>query len=133
MKTLFGWAVVAAAVAAGIAWQGCKSPTVPVEGILLTGAWGSDQGRLTATQVSTQFSGACGSGNTNTPIMLDKHGRFDLVGIYGSAGSASAPARFTGSVASKQVLLRVKMADSSAVFGPIVMNLGQQPALATCH
>jgi hypothetical protein len=99
----------------------------------IEGFWGSDQGRLTATQVSTQFSGACGSGNTNEPIMLDKHARFDMLGTYGANGNVSRAARFMGQISSKKLTLRVMMADSTHALGPIELDLGQQPALATCR
>ena len=131
MKKQLGWMVLAVAVTASV-WGACQSPTVP-GGILLTGTWGSDQGRFNATQVSTQFSGACGAGSTNEPIMLDKKGRFDMVGLYGAAGTAQAAARFRGTVGSKTLVLRVVRSDSSEAVAPIVLNLGQQPALATCH
>jgi hypothetical protein len=83
--------------------------------------------------VSTQFTGACGSGSTNEPIMLDKHGHFDLFGRYGATGSVSSDARFKGEVTSRKLSLRVKLADSSMAVAPITLDLGQQPALATCH
>lgn len=120
--------------AAGVAgiWGACKSPSA-VGGILLTGAWGSDQGRLVGTEVSTQFTGACGSGNTREPIMLDKHGNFDLTGTYGVAGSPATDARFMGAVSERKIMLRVKLADSSQAVGPIMMDLGQQPTLASCR
>jgi len=116
---------------AGAAWQACKSPAAP-GGVLLTGSWGSPQGRLTATQVSTQFNGACGVGNTNEPLLLDKKGRFNMVGVYGARGAAQSAARFKGSVASEKVMLRVMLADSSQAVAPIELHLGQQPALASC-
>ncbi|HMG18296.1 MAG TPA: hypothetical protein VK573_06190 [Gemmatimonadales bacterium] len=131
MQRHLGWMALAGAVMATV-WSACQSPNAP-GGILLTGVWGSDQGRFSATQVSTQFTGACGSGNSNEPIMLDKKGKFDLVGLYGTNGSPKSAARFKGSVGSKVLTLRVMMADSSEALAPIVLNLGQQPALATCH
>jgi hypothetical protein len=100
---------------------------------MLTGQWGSEQGRFTATQASTAFNGACGSGSTIEPIMLDKKGRFDLTGLYGAAGTAQSTARFRGTVGSKTLTLRVMRSDSTEAVAPIVLNLGQQPALATCH
>jgi hypothetical protein len=129
-----GWFGMAMGLAAGVAgvWSACKSP-VATGGILLTGSWGSSQGRLTANEVSTQFTGACGSGSTNEPIMLDKHGHFDLFGRYGATGSVSSDARFKGEVTSRKLSLRVKLADSSMAVAPITLDLGQQPALATCH
>jgi hypothetical protein len=101
--------------------------------VLLTGSWGSAQGRLSANEVSTQFTGACGSGSTNEPIMLDKHGRFDMLGRYGANGSVPTDARFKGAVSDRKLSLRVKLADSSDAVAPITLDLGQQPALATCH
>ena len=132
MSRLFGLFGIIGAMAGAIAWQACKSPTVP-NGILLTGYWGSADGRLTATEVSTQFSGACGGGGTSEPILLDKHGRFNMVGLYGVSGGAQSAARFKGSVAAKKMVLRVMLADSSQAVAPIELNLGQQPALASCH
>ena len=129
-----GWFGVAMGLAAGVAsvWTACKSP-VAAGGVLLTGTWGSPQGHFTGTEVSTQFTGPCGSGNTNEPIMLDKHGSFALVGRYGAAGGVFSDARFVGTVSSKKIQLRVKMADSSMAVAPITLDLGQQPTLATCH
>ena len=131
MQRQFGWILLAGALTATV-YSACQSPTA-TGGILLTGQWGSSQGRLNATQVSTQFQGACGSGSTNEPIMLDKKGRFDLTGLYGANGSAQGTVFFRGSVGSKTLTLRVLRADSTEMVPPIVMNLGQQPALATCH
>jgi len=127
----FGIALGVAAVVAGL-WGACKSPAAP-GGVMLTGQWGSPEGRLTGTEVNTVFTGPCGSGNTNEPIMQDKHGRFDLAGTYGVNGSTRSDAHFMGAVGDRTITLRVKMADSSQVVGPIVMHLGQQPTLATCH
>jgi hypothetical protein len=126
-----GWMVLAGAVTAAL-YSACQSP-VAAGGIMLTGQWGSEAGRFTATQVSTTFNGACGSGSTTEPIMLDKKGRFDLTGLYGAAGTAQSAARFRGTVGSKTLTLRVVRSDSSEAVAPIVLNLGQQPALATCH
>ena len=131
MQRHLGWMVLVGALAATV-YSACQSP-VAAGGIMLTGQWGSEQGRFTATQVSTSFNGACGSGSTLDPIMLDKKGRFDLKGSYGAAGTAQSEARFRGSVGSKTLTLRVQRADSSEAVAPIVLNLGQQPALATCH
>lgn len=125
---------VALAVAAAFAaFVGACQPTTAPGGILLMGAWGSQQGRLTATRVNTIWSGSCGSGSTSEPIMLDKGGRFDMLGVYGAPGTAQRAARFTGTVSNRKLQLRVVMADSSVAFGPIMLDLGQQPALATCH
>ena len=131
MQRHLGWIALAGAMAATV-WGACQSPTA-TGGILLTGQWGSSQGRLNATQVSTQFQGACGSGSTNEPIMLDKKGRFDLTGLYGANGSAQGTALFRGSIGTKTLTLRVLRPDSSEMVPPIVMNLGQQPALASCN
>ena len=131
MRRHLGWMIVAGAVAA-TAWGACQSPTA-TGGVLLTGQWGSQQGRLTATQVTTTFNGACGSGSANEPIMLDKKGRFDIVGQYGAAGTAQGAARFRGAVGTKTLTLRVLKSDSTEAVPTIVLDLGQQPALATCH
>ena len=132
MRTLFRFVGVVGAVAGAIAWQACKSPAAP-GGVLLTGYWGSAQGRLTATEASTQFTGACGGGGTSEPLLLDKHGRFNVVGLYGANGAAQSTARFKGSVASQKMMLRVMLGDSIQVVDPIELSLGQQPALASCH
>jgi hypothetical protein len=131
MQRHLGWIVVTGAVTA-IIWGACQSPNAP-GGILLTGTWGSAEGRFNATQVSTQFTGACGAGSTNEPIMLDKKGRFSLTGFYAGNGGGSSAARFKGTVGSKVLTLRVMLSDSSEAVAPIVLNLGQQPALASCH
>lgn len=131
MQRHLGWMVLVGALATTV-YSGCQSP-VAAGGVMLTGQWGSEQGRFTATQASTAFNGACGSGNTIEPIMLDKKGRFDLTGLYGAAGTAQGAARFRGTVGSKTLTLRVLKSDSTEAVASIVLNLGQQPALATCH
>lgn len=127
----FSVALGVSALVAGV-WGACKSPAAP-GGVLLTGQWGSAEGRITGTEVNTVFTGPCGSGNTNEPIMQDRHGKFDMQGMYGVSGGVRSDARFTGAVGDHTITLRVKMADSSQAVGPIVMHLGQQPTLATCH
>src|SRR5688572_10093764 len=118
--------VILLAGLAGVTWQACKTNTTAPDGVLLTGVWGSAQGRLTATQVSTQFNGSCGAGNTNQPILLDKKGRFEILGIYGANGSAQTAARFMGAIGEKTITLRVMRADSTEMVPPVVMHLGQQ-------
>jgi len=132
MKKLqgFGLSIVLAAGVAGF-WGACKAPEAP-GGVLLMGQWGSADGRLTATEVNTVFSGRCGSGNTNEPIMQDKHGHFDLLGSY-NAGGISTEAQFMGAVGEQTITLRVKLADSSMAVGPVMLRLGQNPTLASCH
>ena len=131
MHRHLGWMVLVGALTVTV-YSACQSP-VAAGGIMLTGQWGSEQGRFTATQVSTAFNGACGSGSTLEPIMLDKKGRFDIVGQYGAAGTAQGPARFRGAVGTKTLTLRVLKSDSTEAVPTIVLDLGQQPALATCH
>jgi hypothetical protein len=126
----FGWVLGIAAVTAGI-WGACSSPIAP-DGVVLTGSFGSEQGRLTATSVSSQFTGSCGSGNTIKPIMLDRHGNFNLIGTYGRPGTAYQTARFIGKIGSGTVTLRIVMGDSTTAVAPIVMQQGQQPSLAAC-
>src|SRR5947207_12741182 len=117
------------ALSAGAA---CNSPTEH-GGILLMVSWGSEQGHLTATKDSTQFVGSCGTGNTIKPIMLDRHGKFNVIGTYGGSPTSYQTARFIGAIGSGTITLRVVGADSAMAVAPIVMRLGQQPALATCH
>jgi len=131
MRRQLGWIVLAGAVTATI-WGACQSPNAP-GGILLTGTWGSEEGRFNATQVSTQFTGACGAGTSSEPIMLDKKGRFNILGSYGANGSGQGPARFKGTIGSKTLTLRVMLPDSSEAVAPVVLHLGQQPVLASCH
>ena len=131
MRRYMGWMILVGALGATV-YSACQSP-VGTGGIMLTGQWGSEQGRFTATQVSTVFNGSCGSGSTTEPVMLDKKGRFDLTGLYGAAGTAQTAARFRGSVGSKTLTLRVIRAESSEAVAPIVLNLGQQPTLASCR
>lgn len=127
----FGMALGLAAGVAGV-WGACKSPAA-VGGILLTGSWGSTDGHLTATQVNTVFNGACGSGSTNQPILLDKHGGFDLTGVYTASGSAQANVRFVGATGDHTLTLRVLTPDSKPLLGPIVLQLDQHPAMASCR
>ena len=131
MQRHLGYMVLVGALATTV-YSACQSP-VAAGGVMLTGQWGSEQGRFTATQATTVFNGACGSGSTSEPIMLDKKGRFDLTGLYGAAGTAQSEARFRGSVGSKTLTLRVQRADSSEAVASIVLNLGQQPTLASCQ
>jgi hypothetical protein len=121
----YGWMILVSALAA------CSSTPVSSDGILLTGMWGSDQGRLTATQTTVRWTGACGSGSTSKPIMLDKHGRFDIEGVY-TAGS-SHPARYKGETSPGRVSLTVKQSDTEAMVGPLVLDLNSQATVGACR
>src|SRR5438105_15408871 len=97
------------------------------------GSWGSEQGHLTATKVSTQFVGSCGTGNTIKPIMLDRHGRFNVIGTYGGSPTSYQTARFIVAMGSGTITLGVVGAASALAVAPIGMRLGQQPAVASCR
>ena len=127
----FGFAIAFAVGVAGV-WGACASPT-GAGGVLLTGLWGSTQGRLTATESSVRWLGACNSGGTDEPILLDRNGHFDLQGTFGVNGQPPSEARFSGSVAPKQLTLQVFMADSSKALGPVTLEFGQQSVVGACR
>jgi len=109
----------------------CNAPQAP-GGVLLQGMWGSDQGRLTATQSSVTWSGACGSG-TAEPIMLDKHGKFEIAGTYRAAGSATTRnVQYQGEPSKGRLTLLVRMSDTEKV-GPIMLNLNDNTPTGVCR
>jgi hypothetical protein len=110
----------------------CNAPQAP-GGVLLQGVWGSDQGRLTATQSSVTWSGACGSGTTSTPIMLDKHGKFEIAGTYRPAGSTTDRAvQYQGEPSRGRMMLLVRMSDTERV-GPLLLNLNDNTPTGVCR
>lgn len=115
-----------------VALGACNAPQAP-GGVLLQGVWGSDQGRLTATQSSVIWSGACGSGTTSTPILLDKHGKFEITGTYRAAGSATTrTVQYQGEPAKGRMTLLVRMSDTEKV-GPLTLNLNDNTPTGACR
>lgn len=128
MKKLTLAVLVAAVGAAGA----CNAPQAP-GGVLLQGSWGSDQGRLTATQTNVQWSGACGSGTTSEPILLDKHGKFEITGTYRPLGSAtSRTVQYQGEPSRGRMTLLVRMSDTEKV-GPLTLSLNDNTPTGACR
>jgi len=79
------------------------------------------------------WAGACGSGSTSQPIMLDKKGHFDLAGTYTAAGGSAETARYQGTPSNGRMTLTVKLMGSNTQVGPLLLDLNGQTPTGACR
>ena|SRR5437899_2815182 len=103
----------------------------------LTGTWGGDNAGLIATDTSAHVHIGCTLGDTKTPIVPDASGHFDVTGSYDVDAFPVArgiihPARFTGIVIARTLILTVVLTDTTRQLGPVVLTFGADPRMGPC-
>jgi hypothetical protein len=83
----------------------------------------------------------CAHGSIEHPIVLDKKGRFDVLGIYVREHGGpifedepldAHPARYTGRVYRKLMSITVTLTDTMETIGGYTLIYGQSPHVTKC-
>ena len=101
------------------------------------GTWGGDNAGLIAGDSSAHVHIGCTFGDTRDPILLDANGRFDQAGLYDVdaypiSRGITHPARFTGTVIGRSMVLTVTLSDTARQLGPVVLTFGVDPRMGPC-
>src|SRR5213594_4220326 len=107
----------------------CVAGPVPSQ---VVGTWGGDNAGLIAGDTSAHVHIGCTLGDTKEAIRLDATGHFDQPGTYDVDAFPVArgilhPARFSGVVLGRTMVLTVSLSDTARVLGPVVLTFGADP------
>jgi hypothetical protein len=106
-----------------------------------TGEWGGAHMGMQVEPNSASIGFDCASGSIDQPILLDRHGRFDVPGIYIQYHGGpeilgeppdSHPARYTGYVQGKTMFITVTLTDTMEIIGEFTLTYGQIPFIVEC-
>ena len=115
---------------------GCVDSTAAFTGVV-NGTWGGDDAGLIAIDSTAHVHIGCTLGDAKGPITADANGHFDVTGTYNvnaypiSMGPLH-PARFTGQINGRDMVLTVSLMDTMRVLGPVTLTYGRQPAMGPC-
>ena len=103
----------------------------------VTGTWGGDNAGLIATDTTAHVHIGCTLGDTRGPIVPEATGRFDVTGTYDVdaypvARGITHPARFSGAVIGRIMVLTVVLTDTTRQLGPVVLTSGVEPRMGPC-
>jgi hypothetical protein len=109
---------------------------VPVPG-QVQGTWGGDNAGLIAGDSSAHVHIGCTFGDTRESLHIDANGRFDQAGVYDVdaypvSRGITHPARFTGTVIGRSMVLTVTLSDTARQLGPVVLTYGVDPKMGPC-
>ena len=126
----FPFAVSCALVAA------CAAGLLPPAGPI-SGTWGGDNAGLIATDSSAHVHVGCTLGDTKGPILPDSSGHFDVSGTYNVdaypvSRGITHPARFSGAVIGRTIVLTVALTDTTRQLGPVVLTYAADPKMGPC-
>ncbi len=107
---------------------------------LPTGVWGGQHIRLEVTARGVSIEYDCAHATIDHPIVLDRHGRFNVSGRQFSEHGGPVrdesndgyPARFIGEVKGNSMALRVENSASKELIGNFSVVHGVEPRLFKC-
>jgi len=115
---------------------GCSSAPFP-PGSVVAGTWGGNNAALMADDTSAHVHIACTYGNVHQSVVIDPNGQFAVTGEYNvraypvDAG-VFHPARFTGAIIGRKMVLTVQLTDTAVTLGPVSLVFDQDPAMGPC-
>ena len=114
----------------------CVTGTEPVAGTI-TGTWGGDNAGLIASDSTAHVHIGCTLGDAQGPLQTDTSGKFDVAGqfnvdAYPVDRGILHPARFTGQVTGRTMVLTVTLTDTARQLGPVTLTYGQEPHMQIC-
>ena len=115
----------------------CGAPAPFPPGSVVTGVWGAQGAGLMADNTTAHVHVACTYGNLHQPIVTDPNGQFDLPGEYNiTAHPVDAgifhPARFSGRIVGRQMVLTVQLTDTAVALGPVSLTFEVDPVMGRC-
>lgn len=115
---------------------GCATTTgTPITDV--AGTWGGDNAGLIATDTSAHVHIGCTLGDTKGRIVVDAYGHFEIAGTYNVDAypidrGITHPARFTGQISGKTMMLSVVLTDTGRQLGPVTLVLDKEPKMGPC-
>ena len=111
----------------------------PGASAVATGAWGGDHIVLKVSEKGADVEFDCAHGQVTQPIVVDKHGDFDVAGTFTpehggpvrrDENPTSASARYSGHVDGDTMSLTVTL--DKAKVGTYTLNRGSRASLTKC-
>ncbi|MBZ5666361.1 MAG: hypothetical protein LAO30_17335 [Acidobacteriia bacterium] len=112
----------------------------PDASAVATGAWGGEHIILEISEKGAEVEFDCARGQVNGPIILDKHGDFDVAGTFTpehggpvrrDENTPPTPARYSGHVDGRTMSLTVALAKEKV--GTFTLTRGSHPNLRKCR
>jgi hypothetical protein len=109
---------------------------------LATGIWAGEHISLEVTEQGGKVEYDCAHGTIPRRILLDRRGRFDVVGqhvaehggpVRQNEQPTSYPVRFTGRVNGRRMELTLRNSVTKELIGNFMLNYGQEPRLMKCR
>lgn len=109
---------------------------------LATGIWAGEHISLEVTEQGAKVEYDCAHGTIPRRILLDRRGRFDVVGqhvaehggpVRQNEQPTSYPVRFTGRVNGRRMELTLRNSVTKELIGNFMLNYGQEPRLMKCR
>ena len=115
---------------------GCGSALLPLQP-LQVGTWGGDNAGLIATDSSAHVHIGCTVGDAHQQLLANSSGRFDVPGTYNITAypvyrPPDHPARFSGQVVGRVMVLTVTLTDTAVTLGPVKLTFGAEPQMGPC-
>jgi|SRR6266850_5657332 len=114
----------------------------PANRRLATGIWAGEHISLEVTERGAKVEYDCAHGTIPRRILLDRRGRFDVVGQHVAEHGGpvrrdeqltSLPVRFTGRVNGKRMTLTLRNSVTKELIGNFILDYGQEPRLMKCR
>ena len=113
----------------------------PASDRLQTGSWGGEHIALTVTGAGGHLEFDCASGDITQPLVVDDLGRLDAGGVFVQehAGPIRVgeepdrkPARYSGHLTGKTLILTVTLVDSNESIGSFTLTYAAEPRIRKC-
>lgn len=101
------------------------------------GTWGGDEAGMIVSAAGAHVHVRCTVGDIESPIALDRQGRFDAPGRHNVDAfpvdrGIFHPARYSGSTDGRNLMLTVRLTDTGQTLGPVGLVLGLEPRMVNC-
>ncbi len=132
---------IAAVISLAVAGGAACSTKILLQTTVPTGTWGGQGAQLVVAPSSSTIQFDCAHGTLDSPIQLDRNGRFDVSGFFVQehggpvqAGGAEDRhgARFSGSTDGARLTLSITVADLNLDLGPFLVVRGATAHLTRC-
>ena len=110
-------------------------PNPPTD--VVAGTWGGENAGLIATDTTVHVHIGCTLGDVSGRLHLDADGYFEGTGLYNVDAypvdrGILHPARYTGRVTGRTMILTVALTDTTRQLGPVLLTYGKEPRMQVC-